>query len=201
MAALSTITTPSRRGCSRVYQGSWKSTCRFWYCGPRMRGRASLIAIAAEQPQEEERYECRAGQVCERSVYDLPRSHETARGRPHFACYLSSIYWCVYHHLFTFNSKPSVDEQLCAILTQVLAIPISEDLPTPNSRKTCALSIWLIQSQRLPSEVLLPAKDRIAYALRRGIEGELGKEGKKGSANDGLKVHFPFSYIRYYIHE
>ena len=37
-------------------------------------------------------------------------------------------------------------------------------------------------------EVLEPAKDRIAYALRRGIEGELGKEGKKGSASDGLRV-------------
>ena len=70
----------------------------------------------------------------------------------------------------------------------MLAIPLADDLPTPNARKTCALSIWLIQSQRLPSEVLVLAKDRIAYALRRGIEGELGKEGKKGSANDGLKV-------------
>jgi hypothetical protein len=92
--------------------------------------------------------------------------------------------------------KSFLDGQLRAILTQALAIPISEELPTPNARKTCALSIWLIQSQRLPSEVLLPAKDRIAYALRRGIEGELGKEGKKGSANDGLKVHSLLSCIK-----
>lgn len=48
--------------------------------------------------------------------------------------------------------------------------------------------MWLLQTQRLPAEVLAPAKDRIAYALRRGVEGELGKEGKKGSVNDGLKV-------------
>lgn len=73
-------------------------------------------------------------------------------------------------------------------MTAVLAIPLANDLPTPNARKTCALSIWLLQVQRLPSEVLVPAKDRIAYALRRGIEGELGKEGKKGSTSDGLKV-------------
>jgi hypothetical protein len=65
---------------------------------------------------------------------------------------------------------------------------LAPDLPTPNARKTYALSIWLLQAQRLPSEILLPAVDRIAYALRRGIEGELGKEGKKGSASDGLKV-------------
>lgn len=80
------------------------------------------------------------------------------------------------------------DSQLGAILTGVLAIPLAPELPTPNSRKTYALSIWLLQVQRLPAEVLQPAKDRIAYALRRGMEGELGKEGKKGSASDGLKV-------------
>ncbi|EGN98376.1 hypothetical protein SERLA73DRAFT_56513, partial [Serpula lacrymans var. lacrymans S7.3] len=80
------------------------------------------------------------------------------------------------------------DDQLRAMLTGVLAIPLAQELPTPNARKTCALSIWLLQAQRLPAEVLLPAKDRIAYALRRGIEGELGKEGKKGSTCDGLKA-------------
>ena len=80
------------------------------------------------------------------------------------------------------------EDELGYILTHVLAIPLANELPTPNSRKTCALAIWLIQAQRLPAEVLGPAKDRIAYALRRGIEGELGKEGKKGSTSDGLKV-------------
>ncbi|KAI0061493.1 hypothetical protein BV25DRAFT_1857413 [Artomyces pyxidatus] len=80
------------------------------------------------------------------------------------------------------------DDQLGSILTQALAIPLANELPTPNARKTCALAIWLIQSQRLPIEVLAPAKDRITYALRRAIEGELGKEGKKGSASDGLRA-------------
>ncbi|KAF5315065.1 hypothetical protein D9619_007434 [Psilocybe cf. subviscida] len=78
--------------------------------------------------------------------------------------------------------------QLQRLLTAVLAIPLADDLPTPNARKTCALVIWLIQVQRLPSEVLAPAATRISYSLRRGIDGELGKEGKKGSANDGLKA-------------
>jgi hypothetical protein len=85
------------------------------------------------------------------------------------------------------------------VLTQVLAIPLANELPTPNARKTCALSIWLLQVQRLPSEVLVPSGDRIAYALRRGMEGELGKEGKKGSASDGLKVcltRFPYCLAR-----
>ncbi|RPD62507.1 hypothetical protein L226DRAFT_504132 [Lentinus tigrinus ALCF2SS1-7] len=80
------------------------------------------------------------------------------------------------------------EEELGYVWTQVLAIPLANQLPTPNARKTCALAIWLIQTQRLPAEVLEPARDRIAYALRRGIEGELGKEGKKGSQTDGLKA-------------
>lgn len=76
----------------------------------------------------------------------------------------------------------------------VLAIPLAIVIPTPNARKTCALAIWLIQTQRLPAEVLSRLRDRIGYALRRAIEGELGKEGKKGSVSDGLKVRF--SYFR-----
>ncbi|KAK0201860.1 hypothetical protein DFS33DRAFT_1350639 [Desarmillaria ectypa] len=80
------------------------------------------------------------------------------------------------------------DPELRSVLTSVLAIPLAKELPTLYTRKTCALAIWLIQVQRLPAEVLEPAADRIAYALSRGIDGELGKEGKKGSANDGLRA-------------
>ncbi|KAF7298883.1 hypothetical protein MIND_00836300 [Mycena indigotica] len=78
--------------------------------------------------------------------------------------------------------------ELSAILTEVLGIPLADQLPTPNSRKTYALSIWLLQTQRLPPSVLDGAADRIAHAIGRGIDGELGKEGKKGSASDGLKA-------------
>ncbi|KAF8842180.1 hypothetical protein BDN67DRAFT_995787 [Paxillus ammoniavirescens] len=84
--------------------------------------------------------------------------------------------------------SPKQNVQLRDMLTRVLTIPMADELPTPNARKTCALSIWLLQVQRLPEDVLLPARDRIAFALRRGMEGELGKEGKKGSACDALKA-------------
>lgn len=74
------------------------------------------------------------------------------------------------------------------MLEAVLAIPLAERLPTGNARKTCALAISLLQNQRLARNVLEPRKDRIATALQRAIDGELGKEGKKGSASDGLKA-------------
>lgn len=81
-----------------------------------------------------------------------------------------------------------LDSHLKSILNATLAIPMADRIPTPNARKSCALAILLLQFQRLPEAILLPARDRIALALKRGICGELGKEGKKGSANDGLKV-------------
>ncbi|KAF8589093.1 hypothetical protein K439DRAFT_1383673 [Ramaria rubella] len=80
------------------------------------------------------------------------------------------------------------DIQLGEILTDVLAIPLATSLPTPNARKTCQIAVWTLQVQRLPTAVLAPAADRIAYALRRGIDGELGREGKKGAASDALKA-------------
>ncbi|KZT73869.1 hypothetical protein DAEQUDRAFT_754271 [Daedalea quercina L-15889] len=79
-------------------------------------------------------------------------------------------------------------QQLRFLLTHVLAIPMAPELPTINARKTCALAVWLIQTMQLPVEVVGPAAPRIAYAIRRGIEGELGREGKKGAVNDGLKA-------------
>jgi hypothetical protein len=82
----------------------------------------------------------------------------------------------------------AADTQLGALLTDVLAIPLAHELPTPNARKTHSTAVWLLQAQRLPARVLAPAAPRIAYALRRGIDGELGKEGKKGAIADGLKV-------------
>lgn len=77
------------------------------------------------------------------------------------------------------------------MLNAALAIPLAESLPTPNARKTCALVILLLQTQRLPESVTFAARDRIGQSLKRGVAGELGKEGKKGSANDGLKVSLP----------
>ncbi|KAI0250948.1 hypothetical protein BJV78DRAFT_1282856 [Lactifluus subvellereus] len=69
------------------------------------------------------------------------------------------------------------DQELGCMVSQVLAIPRAMELPTPNGRKTCALAIWLLQTQRLPADILALARDRITYALRRAVEGELARGG------------------------
>ncbi|KAF5340609.1 hypothetical protein D9611_007421 [Ephemerocybe angulata] len=105
--------------------------------------------------------------------------------------------------MFSVPATYSVFEvkQLKSMMNATLAIPLAERLPTPNARKTCALAILVLQCQRLPETVVAVFRDRIALALKRGITGELGKEGKKGSANDGLRaihdlsIYQPRTYI------
>jgi hypothetical protein len=81
--------------------------------------------------------------------------------------------------LFTFRLTDGTDEHLKLILNEMLAIPLAVNIPTPNARKTCSLNISLLQVQRLPYVVGDPAKDEIAVAIKREVEGELGKEGKR----------------------
>ncbi|KAI0701421.1 hypothetical protein C8T65DRAFT_697051 [Cerioporus squamosus] len=58
-------------------------------------------------------------------------------------------------------------------------------LKSPRAMGSVSLT-FMYGRRRL--KVLEPARDRIAHALRRGIEGELGKAGKKGPSTDGLKT-------------
>ncbi|KAJ4481963.1 hypothetical protein J3R30DRAFT_3699283 [Lentinula aciculospora] len=46
------------------------------------------------------------------------------------------------------------DRQLIEMLSGILSIPLALDLPTPNARKTYALSIYVIQSLRLPDTAI-----------------------------------------------
>lgn len=90
-------------------------------------------------------------------------------------------------------------------MSALLAIPLSSPLPTPNSRKTSALSITLLTafSSLLSSSgtpftsaigsIVYPNIQAITSSLRRGIDGELGREGKKGAAADSLRAVIRFS--------
>jgi hypothetical protein len=88
--------------------------------------------------------------------------------------------------------------QLLEILTAVLSIPLTESIPSLNCRKTYAIAIGVLSAASLTAPVASEAASRITFALRRAIEGELGREGKKGASADGLKVRHPF--YPYYTH-
>ncbi|KAH7106714.1 hypothetical protein BKA62DRAFT_684891 [Auriculariales sp. MPI-PUGE-AT-0066] len=79
-------------------------------------------------------------------------------------------------------------EQMTDILTRVMEIPLAESIPTPNSRKTYALAIFVLQTQRLPLDILQLAAPQLTFSFLRALEGELGKEGKKGACTDALKA-------------
>jgi hypothetical protein len=82
------------------------------------------------------------------------------------------------------------------MLTATLSIPLAESLRSPTARKSCGFAITLLQSQRLPDEILVVSADRIAFALKRAIVGELGREGKKGSTGEALKVKNFYESLR-----
>ncbi|KLO16746.1 hypothetical protein SCHPADRAFT_198509 [Schizopora paradoxa] len=94
---------------------------------------------------------------------------------------------------------------LSDILDAVLAIPMADSLRSSSSRKICGLAMTVLASQRLPGAILEAAGDRIVYTIRRGILGELGREGKKGAASESLKaihdlcVLHPLAFIPNFI--
>jgi hypothetical protein len=82
----------------------------------------------------------------------------------------------------------STDSQLSSLVGAVISIPLASPLPTPNSRKTCALAVGVINSfSTLPINAVAPHCNDIAAVYKRGISGELGREGKKGSTGDALR--------------
>lgn len=85
------------------------------------------------------------------------------------------------------------------LLTAVLSIPLAEVIPTPNCRKTYALSISILSLSTLPAEIVEKAASRMAFAFQRALQGQLGREGKKGAAADSLKVSGFFSTFGAYL--
>lgn len=82
-------------------------------------------------------------------------------------------------------------KQIDSMLDAVLAIPMAESLRSPSARKIYGFVMALIQTQRLPEANLQKAALNIIFALRRAIEGEFGREGKKGAIGEALKVRTP----------
>lgn len=97
----------------------------------------------------------------------------------------------------------TTESQLCILIGAVLAIPLASPLPTPNSRKTCALAVSIITSfSTLPLSVLSSHASSISNVYKRSINGELGREGKKGSISDSLRgiVLYSFEHPQHFGH-
>ncbi|KAF8335855.1 uncharacterized protein EI90DRAFT_267264 [Cantharellus anzutake] len=68
----------------------------------------------------------------------------------------------------------------------ILRILDTSTLPSNTPRKTYGLALAILQVQRLPERILGPFVGRISSAIRRGLDGEYGREGKKGPAWESL---------------
>ncbi|KAJ2932660.1 hypothetical protein H1R20_g4437, partial [Candolleomyces eurysporus] len=160
---------------------------------PKSEEEEDALKAMKEWEEEEAASEPSGGLPSPQKSPKKPRKRGMTASQVKYARDLCTICHAAMKLLCIILSVPAVysvfeDSHLKSILNATLAIPMADHVPTPNARKSCALAILLLQFQRLPETILLPARDRIALALKRGISGELGKEGKKGSANDGLKA-------------
>ncbi|WVF69135.1 hypothetical protein IAT40_003909 [Kwoniella sp. CBS 6097] len=75
------------------------------------------------------------------------------------------------------------EADLQSILEQVMIIPRTPKLPTPNPKRTYYLSILVLTHMNLPSACVQPVKDRIVRALEGAMTdslGALGPSGKEG---------------------
>ncbi|KAJ6585180.1 hypothetical protein B0H19DRAFT_1059450 [Mycena capillaripes] len=89
--------------------------------------------------------------------------------------------------IFTFPPLYSIfsANDLGSVLSELLALGSAASIPSPTSRRTWTLVVWILSVQTLPSAVLLPAKREIVSVLKRALEGEIGKDQAK---SDGLQV-------------
>ncbi|OCF30437.1 hypothetical protein I316_07924 [Kwoniella heveanensis BCC8398] len=75
------------------------------------------------------------------------------------------------------------EADLQSILEQVMVIPRTPRLPTPNPKRTYYLSILILTHLNLPSACVQPVKDKIVRALEGAMTdslGALGPSGKEG---------------------
>ncbi|WRT67914.1 uncharacterized protein IL334_004888 [Kwoniella shivajii] len=84
-------------------------------------------------------------------------------------------------HLFACYS----DADLTSLLEQVMTIPRTLKLPTPNPKRTYYLSILVLAQMNLPSACVQPVKDKIVRALEGAMADNLGAMGGLSSGKEG----------------
>ncbi|KAH8825249.1 hypothetical protein DL96DRAFT_1817803 [Flagelloscypha sp. PMI_526] len=94
----------------------------------------------------------------------------------------------IFQHKALYSLFP--ERAISDLLTALLAIPLASSLPTPNSRKTYALAVNALSAlDCLPSKFLTESvTTRVVFSFQRALDGELGKEGKKGACADALRA-------------
>ncbi|KAK8858700.1 hypothetical protein IAR55_002929 [Kwoniella newhampshirensis] len=88
-----------------------------------------------------------------------------------------------FHTSLIFSCFSEADLQ--AILEQVMIIPRTPKLPTPNPKRTYYLSILLLAQMSLPSACVHPIKDKILRAVEGAIADTLGAMGGTVSGKEG----------------
>ncbi|KAJ7147132.1 hypothetical protein C8R43DRAFT_1129909 [Mycena crocata] len=112
-------------------------------------------------------------QTTEMDEEDIRVSRDLASLSQQVLRFLSDIFsFPALHSIFATND-------LRSILSELLAVGRAPSIPSPTSRRTWTLVVWILSVQNLPSEVLSPAKREIVSVLKRALDGEIGKDQAK----------------------
>ncbi|WVW84828.1 hypothetical protein I302_106863 [Kwoniella bestiolae CBS 10118] len=76
-------------------------------------------------------------------------------------------------HLFSCFSEADLQ----SLLEQVMAIPRTPKLPTPNPKRSYYLSIVILAQMNIPSACIQPVKDKVVRALEGAMADSLGSMG------------------------
>ncbi|KAJ7505135.1 hypothetical protein B0H11DRAFT_1977000 [Mycena galericulata] len=91
----------------------------------------------------------------------------------------------------------SIDD-LRIILSDLLVLGSAQYIPSPASRRTWTLIVWILSVQNLPSAVLSPAKREIVSVVKRALEGQIGKDQARLDAlkaSNQLLKQYPTLFI------
>jgi hypothetical protein len=95
------------------------------------------------------------------------------------------------------------EADLSALLDQVMTIPRTPRLPTPNPKRSYYLSIFVLAQMNVPAACVQPAKDKIARAVESAINDTIGnaqsqtkKEGFQAVIN--LLSTYPAIFVQHY---
>lgn len=88
-----------------------------------------------------------------------------------------------FHTPHIYNCFTEAD--LAALLEQILIIPRTPKLPTPNPKRTYYLAVLLIAQMRIPLACILPAKEKLVRAIESAMNDTVGASSPGAGAKEG----------------
>ncbi|KAM6493968.1 hypothetical protein JOM56_010329 [Amanita muscaria] len=109
---------------------------------------------------------------------DAQYALDSAKLAQHALCFISDI--CILRPLYSLF----IAHDFQSLMDDVFAFTVPSESPVLNESKLCTFIVWILKTQQLPREALLPRKSAILSTISRAIHGHFGSQ----AVVDGLKA-------------